>query len=346
VNRVSPGLILVAFFGLLTMLGVWYGIKQSQRRESVAKPAKPLQKVLLAAMDLPEGRSIRNSDFVQVSFTDEQLAKRKWPMFLMVDGKQLINRVLNKPLRRGEPFDPDCFYPEGTGPDISERLRPGYRAFPVEVPVPGLPARMVPGNWVEVIFRTEPKKDSEYPELTRTLIDAVEVLAIGDVSTVGALTSIQKKEDKVVVMLAVTGEQAEKIKVVEGHGSLSLSLCAAPVSAESDVPPSSELGRPTSNLTLASVLGLPDPPMPEEAAKPAPPMKSEIFRRGRRQVVTFSSDQNSDPATAAPGSTDPNVDVPPPAQPTLPMSRSDKSSTTAPQDRGLNDPGNPTLSQR
>lgn len=347
VNRVSPGLILVAFFGLLSILGVWYGIKQSQRKEvAAAKPTKPLQKVLLAATDLPQGRAIRNSDFVQVSFNDEQFAKRKWPLFLMVDGKQLMNRVLKKPLRRGDPFEPDCFYPEGTGPDISERLAPGHRAFPVEVPVAGLPARMVPGNWVDVIFRTEPKKDAEYPEVTRTLIHSVEILAIGDVATVGAVTLIEKKEDKVVVMLAVSMEQAEKLKVVEGHGSFSLSLCAAPAL----LPPESNetIVRPVGNLTLASVLELPDPPPAETAAKPAPPLKSEIFRRGRRQVLTFSGEPAvDDDANATPPSIDPASGFPPATNPPTSSSLPDPGLNSAQKHAGPQDDGwNRTASKR
>lgn len=286
-NRLSPAVMLLGFFGLLSCLAVAYGLKKSyeQKPKSIVTP-KP-QTVLLSANDLPQGRPLRNSDFYSLNMSPQAIAKKKWPALMMADGRQLVGRILKHQLPKDSPFSPELFYPEGTEPDITEKLRPGHRAMPVEVPIVGIPSTMTPGNWVEVLFRSKATKDDSMPEVTKTLVETAQVLAIGDNAAPGVIKPLNTKLDSLVVILAVSADQAKMLKVVEGHGAFSLVLCAAPVEPVPTLASKPELTR---NLTLADVLDLPpivEPPPPE---KPPEPSKSEVFRRGQRQVLTFSPD--------------------------------------------------------
>lgn len=287
-SRLSPGVILLAFFGLLTGLAVIYGLKKSYEQKPTAAAPPKTQNVLLAVDDLPAGRSLRNSDFLSLKMTPEQIAKTNWPKIMMADGRQLLGRILKKSVSKGLPFSPDVFYPEGTEPDISEKLRPGFKAMPIEVPVVGIPNTMTPGNWVDVLFRSKPTKEEPIPEVTKTLVESAQVLAIGSNASPGVFKPISnKKSESMVIMLSVSGEQARMLKVVEGHGTFSLVICAPPAEWEA-----SQNGGKTSgqNVTLADVLGFP-PETKEPEPEPEPqPIKTEVYRRGARQVLTFAPD--------------------------------------------------------
>jgi len=286
VNRISPGLLLFAFFGVLMSLAVVYGLKRSweQKQTVVAKP-EPLRKVIVASGDLPEGRAIRVSDFMTLSLTNQQFASKKWPGLMMADGKQLLNRILRQPMKQGEAFQPESFYPEGSGPDVTQRLGPGLRAISLDVSTLGIPSQATPGNFVDVIFRSDPSKDKTIPELTRTLLSGVAILAIDENSTVGLRSTLDRKRETHTVILAVPSEDSMRLKAAEGRGLLSLVLrsgddLAAPSSLEK-------------SLSLAEVLDLPppEPPTPPVVtADPPPPILTEVFRRGQRQVTTFSPD--------------------------------------------------------
>ncbi len=85
-----------------------------------------------------------------------------------------------------------------------------------------------PGAWVDVIFRANKDSEEDLPELTVTLVESVEVLALdeqtftGTKSTNGANNNNAPKE--MAVTLAVRPEQAAALRVVDGRGMLSLVL--------------------------------------------------------------------------------------------------------------------------
>jgi len=300
-NRLSPGIILLGFFGILTGLAVIYGLKKSYETKPKVAAQPKATSVILASSDLPSGRALKNSDFYTVNLTPEQLAKKKWPSLMMADGRQIVGRILRNSVSKGMPFSPDIFYPEGTEPDITEKLRPGFRAMPIEVPVVGIPSAITPGHWVDVLFRSKPTKEETFPEVTKTLVESAQVLAVGENAAEGVYKPINAKLDNVVIMLAVTADQSRMLKVVEGHGTFSLVLCSAPV--EPDGIAGIESTGPK-NLTLAEVLDFPPAPEPIVPALPPEPTKTEVFRRGRRQVLTFTPDGTRDlqsPAIPSPG---------------------------------------------
>ena len=99
----------------------------------------------------------------------------------MIDPEQVSGRTIEQPIKRGEPFLTTSMYLEGTRPDISKKLKPGFRAFTFEIPRV-LAGGISSGSMVDVIFRTDAREAEgdtlASPEATMTLIQGVEVLEV------------------------------------------------------------------------------------------------------------------------------------------------------------------------
>ncbi len=280
-RQVSPGTLLIIFFAAVVGLGGVYLVRKSMQKPApppiVAKPKEPLQLVILSAVDLPAGRVVHSSDMMNVRYSQAQYVARKWPAVMLADGKQIVGRTIRKPLKKGEPFEPDSFYPEGTGPDIAEQIEPGLRAVTVTVlGASSFPTQAMPGSSVDVIFRAQADPKQRIPEVTRTLMERVRILAVGSNSTPGIQVAIDPKSESQTVTLAVSPEQATILKVAEGHGDLTLAL-----RGNNDV----EVDAIEMDLTLSQLLRIPPEPLPPPP--PPPPFVAEVYRRGQRQTLTF-----------------------------------------------------------
>jgi len=85
----------------------------------------------------------------------------------------------------------------------------------------------------------------------------------------------------------VTAQQAKILRAVEGRGEISLVPRAA-----SDVVAASP--KETDQLTLEELLGIqPTPPAPQ-------PVTTEIYRRGKREVIQFEQDRRLGEVVSAP----------------------------------------------
>ncbi len=286
-RQVSPGFVLTAFFAVLIGLGVAFVVKRSLETKPepvVDKPKPPpMQIVILASSDLPADRILRNGDVVSFPLTREEFAKRKWPV-MFGDARQLIGRTLKTPLKRGQPFALDCVYPEGTGPDLAEKIPPGLRAVTLNEMTEGaIPTGALPGSLVDIYFRTTPNEDTKpkIPEVTRLLVERAQILAIeappGSVPT----AADKKKAYPDTVTLAVTPEQAMQLRVVQGRGELSLALRQ---------PEDASTLANGGDLTLEELLNLPPEVEPVPPPKPPEPFVAEIYRKGRRQTMKFAVD--------------------------------------------------------
>jgi pilus assembly protein CpaB len=282
VNRIGPGFLLIVFFAILAGLAGVYIWRKNSQVAVVAKPAPPKPiVVVVASIDLPSGRVVHASDFASVSLSQKELNERAkdWPAMRMVDGRQILNRRIKNPVKQGQPFSPDTFYPEGIEPDLTEKLEPGMRAFSISFPAEGFPTKVTPGVMVDVLFRTKPEKNSDLPEISRTLVERVQILAIGNNATFGSIGLVTSKVDTNdrTITLAVTPQQALVLKTADGHGEFSIALRGS----DDDVG-----ARISLDLTLRDIFDLPEP-------EPEPtPFVAEVFRRGKRQTITFDPKGN------------------------------------------------------
>jgi Flp pilus assembly protein CpaB len=224
----------------------------------------------MASADLEPGRALTLSDVMLVSMTATQMKQQGIASEYMSNPEQIIGRVLREPLGKGGVFTTSSMYPEGMGPDISDRLEPGLRAVTVGIEGTGIVGGLArPGALADVLFRVTADPKSDIPEKTITLLEKVQVLAVGGNTVMGKANSGDPKT----VTLAVNPAQANALKVAEGRGLFSLSL-----RSDSDDTLAQGEKHPS---TLENVLSL----------EPKVSFTTEIYRAGSVQKMTFQGDR-------------------------------------------------------
>jgi pilus assembly protein CpaB len=287
VARFSPGTMTAVIFAILIGLGGAYAVRQYLHNPTVAAVAeKPpvikTQIIPIAGADLSPGRTLLLTDIQIVSMTPTEIAKSKYAgRPFMPSSQQLIGRTLLGEHKKGEPFLPEQFYPEGMGPGVVESLRPGFRA--ISIPIKNIQAVAGfarPGAMVDVYYRSDAKDGN--PEMALTLLERVELLAVGQIAFSGQ--KVHGEHGSVTV--AVTPKQAKALKIVEGKGDLTLALRRE---EDNMIFPVSMGG--SDAMTLEQLLGLP-------AAQRT--LKMDIYRGGTKASLRF--DEESQPASGRPRS--------------------------------------------
>jgi Flp pilus assembly protein CpaB len=224
--RINSGTLTVVIFAILIGLGGAYVVRQQLHKPplpdlpvTVAKPQDVV--VPVAATDLLAGQTLSVNDIALMQLPPEKFRESKYaPLAYMRNATQIQGRTLKAPVTKGDAFLPDAFYPDGLGPGIAERLQAGYRAVTVPIENVGAVQGFArPGSFVDVLFRS--LAEGERPEQTMTLLERVQVLAINAVLNPGRQVDLDRDGT---VTLSVTPQQAMCLKVVEGRGSLSLTL--------------------------------------------------------------------------------------------------------------------------
>lgn len=227
-SRITPGTVIVGIFAVLFGLIGAYGVRKYLQGAGAPPPAaaQPRRDIVpLASMDIAAGRQVVLGEVALLQLLPEEVRKmradNKLPPQYMTNPQQIIGRILKKPVKKGEAFQTDLFYPEGTGPTVAEKLTPGLRA--VTIPVEGtgaLGGYDGPGSYVDIVFRSRADEAAGIPETTVTLLEGVQVLAMEqDSARMPPGTSLQNR-----ITLAVTADQANALKIAEGRGTFSLSL--------------------------------------------------------------------------------------------------------------------------
>jgi len=280
-QRLSPGVLILGVFAILFGLVAAYGVKKylSQEPVQVAAPEPPRVERLpvpVAVVDLPAGRTMAESDVTVFQLTPEEAARAKLPRVYMARVPQIVGRTLREPIKRGQAFEPSAFYPEGTGPDVTESLQPGERAVTIPFKNDTVDSSFVkPGTIVDVLFRSTPDPRGDVPDATVTLLSRVRVLAVGEQTLPGA---VPKTDDRnagaagarnPTVTLAVDQKEARALKVADGRGIFTLVLRNPKDQTVADK------GGPT---TLPGLLGMKEPQRPFVA---------EQYRRGHLATMWF-----------------------------------------------------------
>jgi len=233
----------------------------------------------VASLDLEQGRRVSMGDIAIMRLTPEQIQEQALPQGYMTNPQQIIGRMLNDKLTKGQTFMTDQLYPEGLGPSVSQRLKPGLRAVTVEIANEAAVAGLAPaGSFVDVYFRSTVSTETKIPETTMTLLEDVEVLALG--SSLLSGTPAPTRPFAGNVTLAVTPEQASALKVVEGRGELMLALRS---------PEDTGITSESTPQTLESLLGV-------VAAPQAIPSQTTIFRGTAKSTESFSQETNVESA--------------------------------------------------
>jgi len=282
-SRISPGTLLLGIVAVLFGLLGAYVVRENLRKPNVAKaaPEKKTFVVPRAGFELKSGRKIALGDIMMNTMTAAEMSSAGLTDVYMPDARQIIGRVLRSDVKAGSTFSTSMFYPEGTGPNVAELLEPGERAITVPVESDSAVAGFTrPGTWVDVIFTSEEDEERERPETTITLLEKVKVLAVNQQTFENAKEQDNKSTDSVSVTLAVNVEDAAALRVVDGHGALSLVL-----------------RNPEDTLTTASLA----PRTMDELLKLPPPVRHriEIFRGNSMSQTDFKYDKRVTPPVVA-----------------------------------------------
>jgi pilus assembly protein CpaB len=195
---------------------------------SVAKAPPPvLERVAVAAADLPEGLLLHNSDVVWRSIARPQLASDA-----LTDtpgsGANLKGALLRHAVSAGAMLSASDVIPADAADFLAAALKPGMRAISVAIDdVSGNAGLIQPGDYVDVLL-TRQLSGAALPERTvesETVVSRIRVLAVGSAlqrpkpadaagSNAGART----------VTLEVTPRTAQVISVATHLGALSLVL--------------------------------------------------------------------------------------------------------------------------
>jgi Flp pilus assembly protein CpaB len=212
---------------------------------------------------------------------------------VMLAPEQIIGRILRQSVKQNQPFLTTDLFLEGGRPEVSQLLKPGYRAVNLQIPaVRG--GDVTPRSMVDVLFRSTPQNrgESSIPEMTMTLCEAVEVLAVEQGTPPGRRSNPNSLDLRYIngrdfdpgtpptVTLAVTLEQANMLRTVEGRGEIVLIERS---------PGDTSISMNRHRMTLDQLLEI----------QPRQTFRTEIYRRGSRQTMNFGDDgthQHAPPA--------------------------------------------------
>jgi pilus assembly protein CpaB len=277
--------ILAILSGLIAAAGVHSYLAGLEEQPLPPPPVPPeMRNVPVAATDLPTDRVITKYDIITLRMTLERF-KERYPKLdpsqVLNTLPSIVNRQLKEPVKRGEPFPATKFYLAGTGPSISQKLQPGFRAIRVQVPVTR-EASVRPGMFVDVYFRTKQKlaKPGQLaiPEKTLTLLKNIEVLDSDRPGSLGKASG--RSKNFWYFTLAVPETKADFFSIIEDRGDLWL----IPTPAGGDEPDDGSSMEVADIATLSELLGIALP------RQPPPPFETVIYRRDHIQTNKFTVD--------------------------------------------------------
>lgn len=248
------------FTALALVLGGLGVVASRMNQAPPPPPAAPkLFDVPVASTDLQAGRTITKSDFFIQKMTVEQKKAAGFVDTHFSAGRDLIDRIVRQPRKKGQYFTLECLYPEGTGPSISEKLRPGMRAVVISVEPASVTNLTTPDSFVDVLFHPSSVNRGSSAGVTKLvggrILERIEVMAV-DLSWYSQTLAATKPDPGrgASVTLAVTVQQAEVLKSLESVGRFSL------IAVPSSAPPADE---PLPNPErMKQILGNGDPVPP------------------------------------------------------------------------------------
>lgn len=286
--------LIVVFLALLC--GFFAAVGVVTMKTKGAPAAVETSPVVAAAVTIQRGHSVAAEDLKIID----------WPKALVPEGAltkidDAVDRAAMSPLLPGEPIMDAKLAPLNAGRGVAALVPPGMRAYAIQssrisANVAGF---VLPGNRVDVLL-TIRQSGQGLESSTTTLLQAVEILAVGQQLDAPAENKVSPKEGTTVT-LVVTPEQAAILDLGQTVGNLALSLRNPEDQAEAETTPvllSDIQFREESPLEEIGLIA--EVPADEEEGQVVPeeskePMVYEIvtFRGSNRgQVLVYEPESN------------------------------------------------------
>jgi pilus assembly protein CpaB len=212
-NRRNRTLIVVALAVALASIAS-FGVYRAIESIPVREIAIPKTFAVVASKPVPVGTMLAADDLKVIG----------WPSDSQVPGgfskpEEIVGRGLIESVNQNEPITESKLAPREAGAGLPPTIPPGMRAMAVRVnDVVGVAGFTVPGTRVDVIVTAKSGQDS----MSRAVLSNIQVL------TSGTRMEQQKKDNQpiatTVVTLLVTPQDAEKLALAAGEGSVILAL--------------------------------------------------------------------------------------------------------------------------
>lgn len=258
---------------VLSGLGAMFGTSRMIAKNQKPAPVES-QSVLVAIRDL-KAEEVVTPEMVKVvtmpksntpagSFTSYKDVEGRWVSIRMLEGEPILERKLA---------------PKGAPAGLVSRIRPGMRAFTLEVNEhTGVSGFVLPDHRVDVVLSMPGNKGKEEAE---TILQDILVLASGQVFT--------RPEDRAIkattVTLEVTPEQVDTLVAALTRGSLSLALRG--------VNDHQTVARAKPEPVPPPVVAVEKPAPPPVVVAPPPPAAPPIETPERRYVHIYRGLHNS-----------------------------------------------------
>jgi pilus assembly protein CpaB len=301
-------------FGAIAVVGArnYIGDRLALEKARLA-PKSEMIEVVVARRDL------RRGDLVG----PETMAARSMPREYAPGGAitparfdSVAGAKLQLPMKAGEPLFAASLASVEAGP-ISNRIKPGIRAMTIVVDeVNSLSGMLQPGDHIDLMLsvRPAPAAGVMQPEITRTLMQDVAVMAVGRQSRASTNDEPVNPRGYTSITVEVDPERAQKLVVAQRSGKLTAVLRN----------PNDRMPVGDKRLDVNMLLGIPTPQAPAVQVAAGPRPATEVIVGGRGPLPGnsggsaaggMSSTDAAGQRSSSPSSSTTGPAVPTPGQP-------------------------------
>lgn len=191
---------------VLGLVAAMFAMKLTRTQTTGIARVDGTVQVVTAARNIAPGQEIKAADLAMKTIAVDDAPENT---FLQME--QVVGRVAQGQIVRGQPIFADLLAPEGIEAGLQALIPEGMRAITIEVDeFSGLAGLIRPGSIVDVMSTL---RGDDEDVLARTIVQSVKVTAVGQrVSTIDEADDGEKKLARSVTLL-VTPEQAERIEL-------------------------------------------------------------------------------------------------------------------------------------
>jgi pilus assembly protein CpaB len=210
----------------------------------------PMATVYAAKMDIPLGSRIDDSMLTELKYPAKAI-----PQGAFTKKDNLVGRVPRTLVVAGLPIVEGALHPPGAPPGLW--VKSGYRAIAVRIDdSSGVDNHLYPGCFVDVVGYFNIRKNGKQETIARTLIENVEVAAVGQRLSLADDTTPgegkKKPQPARAVTLFVKPDQVPALHLAEQRGKIKLSMRAAEAAAASAP---SERTKTVAAVTESAIIG-------------------------------------------------------------------------------------------
>jgi pilus assembly protein CpaB len=207
---------LVFYIAVLVAAAATYGVYRAIETSKANNRVVTAQ-VVVAAQDIPEGHVID-----KIALTTGQWPVQTLPAGAFSSVDSVIGRVTRVPVFQGEPIVPGRLAPVGTTGGLEIKIAPGKRAMSVKInDVAGISGLIQPNSRVDVLVNIRDERSAKETQVAKLFMENMRVLSVGQQVTRG---DDGKPINATTATLEVTPEEAERLAIAMGQGSIALVL--------------------------------------------------------------------------------------------------------------------------